>query len=61
MIELDHKSPTCTGSFQRCGSHWRCDGCGAVHYHCPDVEEAVLTEIRMGALLHGLADQGAAE
>lgn len=60
-IDLEHRIPSCTGRFQRHGSHWSCDRCDAVFYHCSDVEDAVITEAHMEALLRRLGDYGEAE
>jgi hypothetical protein len=50
-MELEHKTEDCTGTWRRRGSHWRCDGCPAVAYHCPDVAAATAREEALGPLL----------
>lgn len=60
-LDLQHQHPDCTGQWRRDpgsgGSRpWRCSGCGAVYYHCPEVVQAVVREREVEELLRELAE-----
>jgi hypothetical protein len=57
-MDLEHNYPECTGRLEHCGSHWHCDGCGAVAYHCSDVAAAAVREETLGRVLHQLVEEG---
>jgi MinD superfamily P-loop ATPase len=56
-MELEHKTEDCTGTWRRRGSHWRCDGCAAVVYNCPNVAVAAVREETLGCVLHQLSEE----